>query len=89
MGNLAEELRRAEARVEVLKRQTAFATCVELGEHDWQLIGGRNAGCHDDCSLCRCSVPVHECSRCGDCDYGENPEAETIVSHCLAMQATS
>jgi hypothetical protein len=88
-GDLAEQLRDAEARVEHLKRRAAAATCVEMGEHDWVQIGGCNAGCHDDPSTCGCSVPVHECSRCKDCDYGENPEAERIVAHCLATQAIS
>ena len=83
---LGEEIRRAEAHVEALKRRAAMATCAEMGEHDWKFIGGCNAGCHDDCSLCGCSVPVHQCARCGDCDYGENSEAESIIANCLATQ---
>ncbi len=83
---LADEIRQAEAHVEALKRRAAGATCAELGEHDWKLLGGCNAGCNDDCSLCGCSVPVHQCSRCGDCDYGENPEAERILAACLVAQ---
>lgn len=87
-SDLANEISRAEAHLEALRRRAAGATCAEMGEHDWQLMGGCNAGCHDDCSLCGCSVPVHQCSRCGDCDYGENPEAERIIANCLLAQAT-
>jgi hypothetical protein len=32
---------------------------------------------------CSCSVPVHECAVCGDCDYGDNPEADQTVRRCL------
>jgi hypothetical protein len=48
--------------------------------HDWKSVGGANAGCGKNCS---CSVPVHECTRCGDSDYGQNDEAETIRDECL------
>lgn len=47
--------------------------------HDWKSRGGCNAGCDDDCA---CSVPVHECTRCGDCDYGDNEEAEEVRRDC-------
>lgn len=47
--------------------------------HDWKSRGGCNAGCSKDCA---CSVPVHECTRCGDCDYGINAEAIEIRKHC-------
>lgn len=50
------------------------------GRHDWQSIGGRNAGCEAD--RCSCSVPVHRCATCGDYDYGENAEAEQTVRQC-------
>ena len=53
--------------------------CIELG-HKWTFIGGANAGCDDDCA---CSVPVHECEVCGDCDYGENDEAKQVIETCL------
>lgn len=49
------------------------------GNHKWQLIGGANAGCSPDCA---CSVPVHECSDCKDCDYGKNAEATEIKRNC-------
>lgn len=49
--------------------------------HDWKSRGGCNAGCCDDCA---CSVPVHECTRCGDCDYGQNEWREQTVAECWA-----
>jgi hypothetical protein len=59
------------------KRDWLFVGC-ERG-HDWVQIGGCNCGCYDEAS---CSVPVHECRRCGDCDYGENPETDKIRHAC-------
>lgn len=52
--------------------------------HAWSSVGGANAGCGEDCF---CSVPVHECSRCGECDYGENDEASEIRSACRVDRA--
>lgn len=49
--------------------------------HDWKCLGGRNAGCDE---YCCCSVPVHSCTRCGLCDYGENEEAAEILEACIA-----
>lgn len=84
MSHLAQEIRDAEARVARLKQQATAATCAELGEHDWKLMGGRNAYCGDaECSDCQCSVPVNTCARCGACDYGESAEAAAIVAGCL------
>lgn len=80
---LMDRLAAAEAEVNRLKRQIGGATCAEIGAHDWRFIGGRNAYCSGECA---CSVPVHECSRCGDCDYGENPDAAEIISECAATQ---
>jgi hypothetical protein len=76
--SLQQELANAEAQVERLKRQIASGTCAEAG-HDWKHIGGCNAACCDDCG---CSAPVHECTKCGDCDYGDNDEAESIKGRC-------
>lgn len=73
-----DEIADAEARVEQLKLQKAQGTCAATG-HDWRHIGGKNAGCCDDCG---CSVPVHECAKCGDCDYGDNTEAVRTLSRC-------
>lgn len=44
-------------------------------------VGGCNAGCERGESCC-CSVPVNECVRCGDCDYGDNQDAIEVRSHC-------
>lgn len=77
--NLAEQLEDARAEVARLERLAVSATCAELG-HDWHSTGGCNAGCDPD--YCGCSVPVNECRRCGDCDYGENDEANRIRIRC-------
>lgn len=61
------------------KRDFLFVGCE--GGHDMRHLGGCNAGCHGNCS---CSVPVHECSRCHRCDYGENPEAQQVRADCAA-----
>lgn len=65
-----------------MPRDFLFVGC-EQG-HDWVFLGGCNAGCDKDCA---CSVPVHECSRCGDCDYGQNDEAKDVRSNCAAERA--
>lgn len=79
---LKDQLAAARAEVERLERIAATATCREIG-CDMQFIGGRNAGCDvDDPGMCGCSVPVHRCSRCGDCDYGDTPEAAEIRRAC-------
>jgi hypothetical protein len=75
---LAEELSAAESLVAQLRQQIASASCAEVG-HEWSHIGGSNAGC---CVYCYCSVPVHRCEKCGDCDYGQNAEAEEIMKRC-------
>lgn len=76
-----QEIADAEAHVERLKLQKAQGSCAETG-HDWRFIGGKNAGCDED--GCGCSVPVHECAKCGDCDYGDNAEATETVARCAA-----
>lgn len=63
-----------------MSRDFLFVGC-EAG-HDWQSVGGCNAGCHE---LCGCSVPVMVCARCGDCDYGENQEAKDTRSDCALL----
>lgn len=50
--------------------------------HDWEMLGGCNAGCHP--VWCACSVPVSTCRRCGDCDYGDNEEAKQVRANCAA-----
>ena len=63
-----------------MQRDFLFVGC-ERG-CDWRSIGGCNAGCGDWCS---CSVPVNVCSRCKDCDYGENDDAEKVRAECKAL----
>lgn len=48
---------------------------------DMQSVGGANAGCSDG-DVCSCSIPVMKCVRCGDCDYGENDEADEVRRCC-------
>jgi hypothetical protein len=72
-----EQLAEAEAHVARLKRLIAAKSC-ESG-HEWRFVGGKNAGCSDDC---RCSAPVYECVNCGECDYGENDEAREVIAEC-------
>jgi hypothetical protein len=78
MPKLADQIADAKADLARLLRQAASATCADLS-HDMQSIGGRNAGCDKDCC---CSVPVNECTRCGDCDYGDNEEAKQVRRDC-------
>ena len=83
---LGIRLDKARAEVARLERQALSATCAEIG-HDWQMMGGVNCqtagGCGD------CSVAVHECSRCKDCDYGESDEANRQVEACrCALEKT-
>ena len=75
---LSDELAQAEARVDQLRRRVAASSCREVG-CDMRFMGGCNAGCDDGCN---CSVPVHQCIRCGDCDYGDNPEANETRAQC-------
>lgn len=79
---LLNELHVAKAEVQRLEHAIAHASCVEVG-HDWRFAGARNAACSRG-DYCACSVPVNECARCGDCDYGDNDAASEIISDCLA-----
>lgn len=76
--SLRDELIEAEARAAHLRNRIAAEGCATAG-HNWKHIGGKNAGCCDDCG---CSVPVHECAVCGDCDYGDNDEAVRTMALC-------
>ena len=78
--DLLDELAKVEAQAHALRREIAQGPCREYG-HDWQFYGGANAGCGPDCG---CSVPVNVCSKCGDCDYGQNAEAPKIRAECAA-----
>lgn len=80
--NLRDEIDRVRARLEALERSAAAAPCSEVG-HDWRLLGGANCGCHAEAC---CSVPVHSCARCGDCDYGDNPVATAMRAACRAAE---
>lgn len=81
---LQTALAEAEANVEQIKRQIAKASCAEAG-CDMRHVGGVNACCELERD-CACSVPLHECSRCGDCDYGDNDEAAETRKHCAEMR---
>ena len=53
--------------------------------HNWVFAGGANPCSNDGC--CDCSVSVYECSKCGDCDYGEGidglgVEKKAIIDEC-------
>lgn len=75
---LIDQLAKAEAEAARLRREIAQGPCVEFG-HDWQFVGGSNLGCGPDCA---CSGPVYTCSKCGDCDYGDNEEADELRAEC-------
>ncbi len=53
--------------------------CAVLG-HKWIFSGGASCGCQDGGD---CSIPVHHCDACGDCDYGDNSEADQVRAECL------
>jgi hypothetical protein len=76
--SLLTELETAQAEVARIERAIAQGPCREYG-HDWKFEGGKNAGCGDGCG---CSAPVHVCRKCGDCDYGDNAEADAVRSDC-------
>lgn len=78
MTVLADRLEAARAEVARLEREFAQGSCREVG-HQWESYGGRNAGCS---LACCCSVPVNVCTKCGDCDYGENDEANQTRREC-------
>ncbi|WP_404291474.1 hypothetical protein ACD578_05210 [Microvirga sp. RSM25] len=81
MSTVLARLAAAEAELAAAKRAVAEAHCSEAG-HDWQHIGGRNCGCTDG----GCSFPVMQCSKCGDCDYGDNAEGRETASRCAARR---
>ena len=65
----------------MMARDFLFVTC-GTGAHLWRVCGGCNAGCELG-QYCYCSIPVHKCSACRDCDYGENDEAREIRWQCV------
>jgi len=78
MTDAFERLEQARAEVARIEREIATGPCRTHG-HDWQSIGGCNAGCHAECG---CSVPVNTCAKCGDCDYGKNDDAVETRREC-------
>lgn len=78
MNDLLRKLKEAEDTVRALQREIAQGPCKQYG-HTWIFYGGANAGCDD---ICGCSVPVYVCSKCNDCDYGVNKEADEIRRNC-------
>ena len=66
-------------------RDYLFLGC-DHGNHEWVFDGGANAGC-DQGNDCGCSVPVHRCIKCGDCDYGDNDEANEVRRDCAVRRA--
>lgn len=83
--DLSAELAEAESVVNRLRLEIKQGPCRQYG-HTWKHVGGCNAGCELD-KDCSCSVPVHECTKCGDCDYGENEEADRIRAKCAESAA--
>jgi hypothetical protein len=79
MMELLERLADLEAQAEQVRREIAQGPCKQYG-HEWELLGGANAGCGNDCA---CSVPVYRCTKCSDCDYGANGEADEVREKCL------
>jgi hypothetical protein len=70
-----DELERLAAEAAVLAG--GHHPCAILG-HKWKFVGAAGCGCLDGC----CSVPVSECTSCGDCDYGDTAEADEIRAKC-------
>ena len=78
-----EEFRRLKEKAgEPIKDDRDPEHC-RLHGHTWKMIGGANAGC---CDTCSCSVDVHECIVCKDCDYGDTPEAIEVRAHCDQLE---
>ena len=74
-----------------LERLAAEATSLAGGDHQCALLGHqwKFIGCMACCcnGEGECSLPVHECEACGDCDYGENQHAEDARADC-ALRAS-
>lgn len=81
MSDLLTRLQAAKDLVAQLERECVAGPCREYG-HEWRFLGGKNAGCGFD--GCQCSVPVYQCRKCGDCDYGDNEEASDVIVACAA-----
>lgn len=80
MSALIEQLAELERQAAQIKREIASGPCLEFG-HDFQFAGGTNLGCGDDCA---CGGAVYTCTKCGDCDYGDNEENDELRAACTA-----
>lgn len=78
--NPLDRLAKAQAELEQAQLAVRAAHCREVG-CDMQSVGGKSAAC---CDTCQCSVPVNVCTKCGDCDYGDNAWAKKTVEECEA-----
>lgn len=88
MPDLHQQLEDAKAKVRRIERQIATGECFRYG-HDWKHVGGCNASCVlAETGDCGCSVPVHVCTKCGDCDYGQNAEADEKRQRCMEDRCT-
>lgn len=56
-----------------------YAGACADGHHVWEWSGGANCGCEPEGC---CSIPVYQCTRCWDYDYGVNEEARKIRADC-------
>lgn len=79
-NGLEQKLAALEAAAASVRREIANGPCLGFG-HDWVFAGSSNLGCHADCA---CGGPVYSCSKCGDCDYGDNSEADELRAECAA-----
>jgi hypothetical protein len=73
----------AEQLVHRLRMQLLQGLCRDVG-HNWQFHGGKS-GC--DMDFCECSASVYVCSKCGDCDYGDNEESADMRAACIRRNA--
>ena len=63
------------------RQRKAEKKCAAKG-HRWAVDGGT---CVPNCDLgefCGCFVEVRTCTRCGDCDYGDTPDAKKVLTAC-------
>ena len=61
------------------ERDILFLHCQD--GYTWVLAGG-TACCCPESHGNGCSLPVYQCAKCGDYDYGDNEEARAIIAKC-------